>query len=136
MISVFFSFIFKHTRMTVTMEHTDEVNQHLSETFHLVLSCLIFSFVVSSLSVFFLCLCLRVLVVCVCVCVVVHGCVCVCVVVYGCVCVWCCVLWCGVWCVVWHAEKTRVYIQKRLRVYIRNVPVYAGNTRACFSAKK
>ena len=30
-------------------------------------------------------------------------------------------------------RKTRVWIQKRLRVYIRNVPVYAGTTRTCVS---
>ena len=37
---------------------------------------------------------------------------------------------CGV---VWHAENPRVQIQKGLRVYIQNVPMYAGNTRTCFS---
>ena len=106
MISVFFSFILffifssllhKHTRMTVTMEHTDEVNQHLSETFHLVLSCLIFSFVFSStvfsLSSFSVSVSVSVCWWCVCRCV------------WLCVFVWCCVVWCGVWCVVWHAEN-------------------------------
>ena len=46
-----------------------------------------------------------------------------------CVCVFVCVLR--------HAEKcgkTRVWIQKRLRVYIQNVTVYAGTTRTCVSA--
>ena len=47
-----------------------------------------------------------------------------------CVCVFSCVF------VLRHAEKcgkTRVWIQKRLRVYIQNVPVYAGTTRTYFS---
>ena len=42
------------------------------------------------------------------------------------VCVWCV---CVCLCVLRHAEKTwksRVWIQKRLRVHIQNVPVYAG----------
>ena len=54
------------------------------------------------------------------------------------------VLWCRVvvlcvWCVcvLRHAEKKtwkkRVWIQKRLRVHIQNVPVYAGTTRTCVS---
>ena len=37
-------------------------------------------------------------------------------------------------CVLWHVEKTwknRIWLQKRLRVYIQNVPVYAGTTRTC-----
>ena len=40
-------------------------------------------------------------------------------------------------CVLRHAEKTwkknRLWIQKRLRVCIQNVPVYAGTTRTCVS---
>ena len=32
-----------------------------------------------------------------------------------------------------NVEKTRMWIPTRLRVYIRNVPVYAGTTRICFS---
>ena len=32
-----------------------------------------------------------------------------------------------------HVKKTRVWIQKRLRVCIQNVPVYAGTTRTCVS---
>ena len=70
--------------------------------------------------------------------------------------VWCCALWCCVVCVVVvvlcvrvcvvclcvclcvlrHAEKrekTRLWIQKRLRVCIQNVPVCAGTTRTCVS---
>ena len=45
---------------------------------------------------------------------------------------WCCgvscvvVLWCG-------TLKYPCVDSKRLRVYIKNVPVYAGNTRTCFS---
>ena len=31
------------------------------------------------------------------------------------------------------AAKTRVWIQKRLRVYIQNVAVYASTTRTCVS---
>ena len=46
-------------------------------------------------------------------------------------CVWCCVccgvVCCGVWCV-WCP---RVYVQKRLRVYVQNVPVCTGTTPAC-----
>ena len=53
-----------------------------------------------------------------------------CVVVSSCVCVWC-----GVVCrVVWHAENPVCRLKNALRVYIQNVPVYAGNTRTCFSA--
>ena len=52
------------------------------------------------------------------------------------VCVWCVCL-----CVVFvcvaarrkNEEKTRIWLQKRLRVYIQNVPVYAGTTRTCVS---
>ena len=79
--------------------HSEKEFQHLSETFHLVLSCLVLSSLSSSLlslssfSVFFLCLCLRVLVVCVSLCVVV------------CVCVELCGVLLCVWCVVWHAEN-------------------------------
>ena len=70
--------------------------------------------------------------------------------------VWCCVLWCCVVCVVVvvvlllvvvcvrvcvcvccgtlkKREKTRAWIQKRLRVCIQNVPVYANTTRTCVS---
>ena len=75
--------------------------------------------------VFFLCLCLRVFVVCVCRRVCRRVCLCV----FVCV----CVVWCGVCRVVWHAENLRVQTQKRLRVYVQNVPVYVGNTRTCFS---
>ena len=100
-----------------------------------ILSCqnllfrLLFSLCLLSLSSFspFLCLCLRVLVVCVVVC----GCVFV-----WCLCgvVWCGVVWClcGVCCVVWTL-KTPCVDSKRLHAYIRNAPVYAGNTRTCFS---
>ena len=46
-----------------------------------------------------------------------------------CVCVCLCV------CVFRHAEKTgekpSIWLQKRLRVYIQNVSVYAGTTRTC-----
>ena len=78
-------------------------------------SCLVFSSSVFSLfSLFFslslsLSLFLRVML-----------CVMLCCVVCVCRCVLCCV--CGV---VWHAEN--------LRVYIQNVPVYAGTTRTFFS---
>ena len=35
-------------------------------------------------------------------------------------------------CVVcWRGEGGRVYVQNALRVYIQNVPVYAGTTRTC-----
>ena len=37
-------------------------------------------------------------------------------------------------CVLWYVEKlikTRIWLQKRLRVYIQNVSVYAGTTRTC-----
>ena len=45
------------------------------------------------------------------------------------VCVWCvCVRVAARW---KNVEKTRVWIQKRLRVNIRNVLVYAGTTRTC-----
>ena len=51
---------------------------------------------------------------------------------------WCC--WCGpvcLMCVLRHAEKTWKKpvcgFKKRLRVYIQNVPVYAGTTRTCVS---
>ena len=55
--------------------------------------------------------------------------------------VWCVVVvvacvWCVCLCVLRHAEKsgkTRVWIQKRLRVYIQNVPVYADTTLTCVS---
>ena len=40
--------------------------------------------------------------------------------------VWCGVVWCGVVC---GTLKTRCVDSKRLHVYIRNVPVYPGNTR-------
>ena len=70
-----------------------------------------------SLSVFFLCLCLRVLVVCV----------------SSCVFVWCGVVWCGVCRVVWHAENPVCRLET-LSVCRFKVPVYAGNTRTCFSA--
>ena len=47
--------------------------------------------------------------------------------VYVCLCVFLCVLL--------HTEKNvkknRVWIQRRLRVYIQNVPVYTGTTRTC-----
>ena len=39
---------------------------------------------------------------------------------------------CG--CELRHAEKTwktHIWLQERLRVYIQNVPVYAGITRTC-----
>ena len=39
----------------------------------------------------------------------------------------------GVACVVWHAENVRVWIQKRLRVYVQNVPVCIGTTRTCLT---
>ena len=47
------------------------------------------------------------------------------------VCVWCvscvsCVLCLVLWCET--LQNPRVWIQKRLRVYIQNVPVYAGTT--------
>ena len=74
----------------------------------LVLSCLSSCLVLSCLSVFFLCLCLRGLVVCVSLCVV-----------------------CGVLLCVWCDDHPCVD-SKRLHVYIRNVSVYAGNTRTCF----
>ena len=46
--------------------------------------------------------------------------------------------WCCLMCVCCGTLKkktweTRVWVQKRHRVYIRNVPVYAGNTRTCLS---
>ena len=73
-----------------------------------------------------LCLCLRVML---------------CVVLCGVVSLW---SWCCWWswcvcvclCVLRHAEKTwknRVWIQKRLRVYIQNVPVCTGTTHTCVS---
>ena len=111
------------------MEHTDEVNQHLSETFHLVLS--ISSLSSSLLSVFFLCL-LSLLSLSLSPCV---GGVCRCVWLSVCVVfVWCGVVWCGVVCGAWCGTlKTPCVDTKRLHVYIRNVPMYAGNTHTCFS---
>ena len=107
-------------------EWWDEVNQHLSETFHLVLSCLIVSFVFSSLCR----LSLSSFSVSVPVC---WWCVCVCRCVWLCVFVWscvvCCYCVCGAWC---GTLKTLCVDSKRLHVYIRNVSVYAGNTRTCF----
>ena len=47
-----------------------------------------------------------------------------------------CVCLCVCVCVLRHAEKcgkTRVWIQKRLRAYIQNVPVSARTTRTCVS---
>ena len=41
---------------------------------------------------------------------------------FGCVCV--CVFVC-------KKREKRCVIQKRLRVYVQNVPVYAGSTRTC-----
>ena len=42
------------------------------------------------------------------------------------VCVW--LLWCGM---LKKRGKSRIGLQKRLRVYIQNVPVYARTTRIC-----
>ena len=69
------------------------------------------------------CCVVRVVVVVVLLVVVCFWCVCVCLV---CVCLFMC---CGT---LKKREKTRVWIQKRLRVYIQNVSVYAG-TRTCVS---
>ena len=39
-----------------------------------------------------------------------------------------------VWCVCGTLKKKKnVWVQKRHRVYIQNVPVYAGTTRTCVS---
>ena len=96
-----------------------------------ILSCLSFS--VSLCLSLFLSLCLRVML-----CVVLCG-VCRCgrgVVwwswcVFGvCVCSWCVFVCCGT---LKKRGKKPCVGSKRPRVYIRNVPVYAGNTRTCFS---
>ena len=55
-----------------------------------------------------------------------------CVCVSSCVCV---VVWCGVVCAVWCGTlKTPCVDSKRFPCVDSNVPVYAGNTRTCFSA--
>ena len=111
--------------------------------FHLLISSLFFhlllSFLVSPLSSVSLCLCLSLSLS-----------------LSVSVSVWCCVLWCCVVCVVVvvvsllvmvcvcvcvcvccgtlkKRERNRVWIQKRLRVCIPNVPVCAGTTRTCVS---
>ena len=95
----------------------------------LVLSCLSFSV---SLSLF-LSLCLRVML-----CGVLCGlCRCGRGVVWWSWCVWWCVCVCVRVCVcvccgtLKKRGKTRVWVQKRPRVYMQNVPVYAGTTRTC-----
>ena len=53
-----------------------------------------------------------------------------------CLCVWCGVVWCGEVCAVWCGTlKTPCRRLKNASVCrFKNVPVYAGNTRTCFSA--
>ena len=49
-------------------------------------------------------------------------------------CVWCVFGVCVCLCVLWHngkSGKNRIWLQKRLRVYIQYVPLYAGTTRTC-----
>ena len=78
----------------------------------LFLSCLLFSFLVLSRLSFSVSLCLSLsLSVSLCFCLSLSLCLSV------------CVVWC-VWC-------PRVYVQKRLRVYVQNVPVCTGTTPAC-----
>ena len=59
---------------------------------------------------------------------------CVCVCVSSCVFVWCCVVWCGACRVVWHAENPVCRLKTLSVCRFKNVLVYAGNTRTCFSA--
>ena len=64
-------------------------------------------------------------------------CVCVCSCVCVCFCVVCvcgvCVCVCVCWGTLKKRGKTRMWIPTRLRVYMQNVPVYAGTTRTCVS---
>ena len=65
---------------------------------------------------------------CVVVCVGVGVCVLLCVCVCVCLCVWCGVV-CAVWCGTLKTPMCR--LKNAFRVYIQNVPVYAGDTRTC-----